>query len=972
MRSVVLFGSFYALLALPHALAVKSQDFKTCSQSGFCRRGRALAARAQEAQSSWKSPYTVDPSSIVISSDDSTVKAAVKSSLYPEIKFGLELRIHDDGVVRVLLDEVDGLKKRYDEAASWALVSEPKLSKGIRWAAGKKELRAVFGEKNDIEVAVDYDPLRVRLRRGGEDQIVLNGRGLLHMEHFRSQTLKETIEEVASDENAEGQEVLQVENVRAWFEGDSEDAYWEEKFSSWTDSKPKGPESLSLDITFPNHGTVYGIPQHATNLSLPSTTGDSPSYTDPFRLYNADVFEYLASSPMSLYGSIPVMHAHSADTTVGLFNAVGSETWIDISYPTKKSTHTHWISESGIMDVFLLPGPTPEEVFAQYARLTGTTALPAHWSLGYHQCRWNYVSSDDVRTVQRRFDEEDMPVDVFWLDIEYAQDHKYFIWDHKTFPDPVEMTNDVAAAGRKMVVIVDPHLKRTSDYPVYQEASDLDILVKPKSGEGEYEGWCWTGSSSWIDHFNPASWDWWISKFKTTQNDTGFSWTESTEDIHIWNDMNEPSIFNGPEITMPKDSIHHGGWEHRDVHNINGMLFHNNTAQAVRLRSDIPKRPFVLTRSFFAGSQRVGAMWTGDNLGTWDHMAVGVKMVLANGIAGMAFAGSDVGGFFGNPEPEMLVRWYQVGIFSPFFRAHAHIDTKRREPFLLDEPYKSIVRDILRLRYAMLPIWYTAFRENSVTGMPIVRPHYVVFPQDTAGFAIDDQFFVGSSGILVKPVTEKDKTEATVYIAEDQVYYDYFTQYAYRGSSKGKHITVAAELHQVPVFIRGGSIIPTRERPRRSSPLMKLDPFTLRVALSKTGTARGDLYLDDGITYSHQQGEFVWREFVAEQSQKKTTRISSRDLASHNPGKAVDGIALTTFDPKNAFAKEIEEVRVEKIVVLGLNSKPRSVNVEGGAELKWEFVPGVAASDKKEGVSSVLIIKDPKVLITTDWAIVIS
>ncbi|KAJ3857710.1 glycoside hydrolase family 31 protein [Lentinula lateritia] len=979
MRSVVFFGSFYTLLALPHALAVKSQDFKTCSQSGFCRRGRALAARAQEAQSSWKSPYTVDPSSIVISPEDSTVKAAVKSSLYPEIKFGLELRIHDDGVVRVLLDEVDGLKKRYDEAASWALVSEPKLSKGIRWAAGKKELRAVFGEKNDIEVAVNYDPLRVRLRRGGEDQIVLNGRGLLHMEHFRSQILQETPEEVASDENAEGQEVLQVENVRAWFEGDSEDAYWEEKFSSWTDSKPKGPESLSLDITFPNHGTVYGIPQHATNLSLPSTTGDSPSYTDPFRLYNADVFEYLASSPMSLYGSIPVMHAHSADTTVGVFNAVGSETWIDISYPTKKSTHTHWISESGIMDVFLLPGPTPEEVFAQYARLTGTTALPAHWSLGYHQCRWNYVSSDDVRTVQKRFDEEDMPVDVFWLDIEYAQDHKYFIWDHKTFPDPVEMTNDVAAAGRKMVVIVDPHLKRTSDYPVYQEASDLDILVKPKSGEGEYEGWCWSGSSSWIDHFNPASWDWWISKFKTTKNDTGFSWTESTEDIHIWNDMNEPSIFNGPEITMPKDSIHNGGWEHRDVHNINGMLFHNNTAQAVRLRSDIPKRPFVLTRSFFAGSQRVGAMWTGDNLGTWDHMAVGVKMVLANGIAGMAFAGSDVGGFFGNPEPEMLVRWYQVGIFSPFFRAHAHIDTKRREPFLLDEPYKSIVRDILRLRYAMLPIWYTAFRENSVTGLPIVRPHYVVFPQDTAGFAIDDQFFVGSSGILVKPVTEKDKIEATVYIPEDQVdfllyqvYYDYFTQYAYRGSSKGKHITVAAELHQVPVFIRGGSIVPTRERPRRSSQLMKLDPFTLRVALSKTGTARGDLYLDDGITYSHQQGDFVWREFVAEQSQKKTTRISSKDLASHNPGKAVDGIALTTFDPKNAFAKEIEEVRVEKIVVLGLNSKPRSVNVEGGAELKWEFFPGVAASDKKEGVSSVLIIKDPRVLITTDWAIVIS
>ncbi|KAF5365000.1 hypothetical protein D9757_011430 [Collybiopsis confluens] len=973
MRSVALFGVLSTFIWLPDAIAVKSHDFKTCSQSGFCRRGRALAARAEET-TSWNSPYSIDPSSLIFSPDEALVSAAVKSSLYPDIKFSLELRIHEDGVVRVLMDEIDGLKQRYNEAADWALVSDPRLSKTINWTTGKKDLRAVYGDKKDIELVVQYDPLRVTLLRNKKEQIVLNGRGLLHMEHFRTETAKETSEEVASEEGGEGQEVLQVENVRAWFEGDTEDAYWSESFSSWTDSKPKGPESLSLDITFPNHGHVYGIPQHATNLSLPSTTGESPSYSDPFRLYNADVFEYLASSPMSLYGSIPVMHAHSADSTVGLFNAVGSETWIDISYPSEKSTQTHWISESGIMDISLLPGPTPEDVFAQYARLTGTTALPPHWSLGYHQCRWNYVSSEDVRTVQKRFDEEDMPVDVFWLDIEYAQDHKYFIWEPKTFPDPVEMTNDVAANARKMVVIVDPHLKRTSDYPVYQEASDFGLLVKPNSGEGEYEGWCWSGSSSWIDHFNPASWDWWISKFKTTKLDSGFSWIQSTEDVHIWNDMNEPSIFNGPEITMQKDTIHYGGWEHRDIHNINGMLFHNNTAAAVRERGDIPKRPFVLTRSFFAGSQRISAMWTGDNLGTWEHMAVGIKMVLANNIAGMAFAGSDVGGFFGNPEPEMLIRWYQVGIFSPFFRAHAHIDTKRREPFLLDEPYKSIVRDLLRLRYTMLPIWYTAFRENSVTGLPIVRPHYVVFPKDSTGFDIDDQFFIGSSGILVKPVTEKEQTEVTVYLPEDQVYYDYFTQQIYRGTNKGKHITVPAELHQVPVFIRGGSILPTRERPRRSSPLMKYDPFTLRVALSKSGTARGELYLDDGITYSHQQGELVWREFAAEQPSRKTTRITNRDLASSKPDTAVDGVDLVKYDPKNAFAKDIAEVRVEKVVVLGLSSKPGSVKVDGkGTELRWEYIPGAAASEKKDGAAaSVLIIKDPKVLVTEEWAIVIS
>ncbi|GLB37956.1 putative glycosyl hydrolase 31 family protein [Lyophyllum shimeji] len=978
MRALDYLGILSLLLALPTTHSLKAHDFKTCSQSGFCRRGRALSARAKEAGAAWKSPYSVDPSSIAIASDQATFTASVKSSLYPEINFGLELRVHDDGVVRVRMDEVAGLRKRYDEAASWALIAEPTVSKDIKWTAGKKDIRAVYGKKKELELVVTYEPLRVALLRNGKEQVVLNGQGLLHMEHFRTKTPAVTQteepapkegEEVVADE---AQAVMKAENPRAWFEGDKEDDYWEETFGSWTDSKPKGPESLSIDINFPNHGTVYGIPQHATRLALPTTTGESPFFSDPYRLYNADVFEYLASSPMSIYGSIPVLHAHSADSTVGMFHAVGSETWIDVGHASDKSTETHWISESGILDLFLMPGPTPEDIFRQYSRLTGTTVIPAHWSLGYHQCRWNYVSSDDVRTVQKRFDEEDMPVDVFWLDIEYAEEHKYFIWDKKNFPDPVDMINDVAALGRKMVVIIDPHLKRTSDYPVYQKASELGLLVKTKS-ESEYEGWCWSGSSAWIDFFNPSVWDWWKTLFKPRQLASGWSWTESTEDVHIWNDMNEPSVFNGPEITMPKDNIHYGGWEHRDVHNINGMLFSNLTSQAVAERSDTPKRPFVLTRAFYAGSQRFGAMWTGDNMGTWEHMAVGVKIVLSVNIGGMSFAGSDVGGFFGNPEPEMLVRWYQVGAFAPFFRAHAHIDTKRREPFLLDQPYKGIIRDVLRLRYTMLPIWYTAFRETSVTGLPVLRPHYVMFPKDQGGFNIDDQYFIGSSGLLVKPVTEKGATQATVYLPEDQVYYDYFNHFAYRGAAKGKEITVPAVLHQIPLFVRGGSIVPTRERPRRSSKAMKRDPFTLRVALSKAGTARGELYLDDGETYAHRQGQFVWREIVAEKPAKKarTLKIESRDLGAARPAEAVDGAVLKTFDPENEYAKSIADVRVEKVVVAGLSGKPTSVKVEGGDELVWDFTPGVAAADKKEGIASVLAVKDPKVLIAKDWAIII-
>ncbi len=185
--------------------------------------------------------------------------------------------------------------------------------------------------------------------------------------------------------------------------------------------------------------------------------------------------------------------------------------------------------------------------------------------------------------------------------------------------------------------------------------------------------------------------------------------------------MNEPSVFDGPEISMPRDNKHVGGWEHRDVHNLNGMMFHKATHDALVTRETPSKRPFVLTRSFFAGSQRYGAAWTGDNQGTWEHMTGETAMILSSAISGMTFIGADVGGFFGAPSTEMLIRWYQAGAFMPFFRAHAHIDTKRREPYLYEEPYKGMMKDAIRLRYQMLSLWYTAFHEASLYGWPAIR-----------------------------------------------------------------------------------------------------------------------------------------------------------------------------------------------------------------------------------------------------------
>lgn len=238
-------SSFLLLATVPYALAVKREDFKTCDQAAFCRRGRAIRERAGE-NPDWKSPYSVVPSSLTISPDQAALTAAVKSSLYPEIKFGLDVRVHKDGVVRVRMDEVDGKGRRYDETASWALIAPPEISQDIQWVVGKSDVSATYGSKTDkTTVSVTFDPLVVTLSRNGRAEIVLNGLGLLHMEHFRTKEEPQPTPEVTEEglEADSAQTVLatpEKTNPNAWFEGDTEDGCWEETWKTWTDAKPKG------------------------------------------------------------------------------------------------------------------------------------------------------------------------------------------------------------------------------------------------------------------------------------------------------------------------------------------------------------------------------------------------------------------------------------------------------------------------------------------------------------------------------------------------------------------------------------------------------------------------------------------------------------------------------------------------------------------------------------------------------------
>jgi len=251
--------------------------------------------------------------------------------------------------------------------------------------------------------------------------------------------------------------------------------------------------------------------------------------------------------------------------------------------------------------------------------------------------------------------------DLAFLFAEHTDGKKYFTWDARKFPSSLDMIQNLTAVGRKLVTIVDPHIKKDQGYWVHTELKSLGLYVKNKEGN-DYEGWCWPGASYYPDFLNPAARDYFSEQYKLDK------YTGTTVDVYTWNDMNEPSVFNGPEVTMPKDMVHFGDVEHRDLHNMYGHLYLASTFGGHLLRSNGARRPFILTRSAFAGSQRYSAIWTGDNTAEWGHLEASVPMCLSLSIAGMSFCGSDVGGFFNNPDGELFVRWYQAAAFQPFFR----------------------------------------------------------------------------------------------------------------------------------------------------------------------------------------------------------------------------------------------------------------------------------------------------------------
>ncbi|XP_067938463.1 neutral alpha-glucosidase AB-like isoform X3 [Watersipora subatra] len=956
MHIVIVLGFF--LLIIHDTSAVDRNNFKTCDESGFCKRQRQYSPSS--------TPYHLVPDSLVVGVDDAHFEVV---NIESEKAFVLRLTGYSNGVVRVYMNEKLPLKPRY-EVPPGDVVLEDQLTVQ-RFVIDKRDSASFQLSllETDTKVKVT-SPFLLEVMTIETPVLQINSRGLLKFEHLRTKPglLSSAVEttsglasrlihwltspfresppvEEAKEENEddEGAEAPAEEETESKEEPKQEEEHsmWDERYKTHTDAKPNGPTSIGVDMTFVGFEHVYGIPEHGDNLALKSTVD-----SDPYRLYNLDVFEHDLHNGMALYGSVPVMLAHSAYRTIGVFWNNPSEMWIDIrsskadrstlgkivDFVTQDDTvpqmETRWMAESGVLDLFVMMGPAPNDVFKQYAGLTGTTRLPPIFSLAYHQSRWNYNDEADVKQIHDNFDKYDIPLDVVWLDIEHTDGKRYFTWDGGKFPNSLDMVDKLSAKGRKLVTIVDPHIKRDDNYHIYKELKEKDFFVQ-RSGS-EFDGWCWPGSSSYPDFTRPDMREWWANKFHYDQ------YTGTNEHVFTWNDMNEPSVFNGPEITMHKDATHAGGWEHRDIHNLYGMYVQRATAEGQILRSGGKHRPFVLSRAFYAGSQRFGAVWTGDNMGEWSFLKISVAMVLSQSITGITFTGADIGGFFKNPSAELVTRWYQTGAFLPFYRAHSHLDTRRREPWLLDEENRNIIRDAIITRYQLLPYWYTLFYVNEKEGLPPARPMWSEFPTDTNGFSEDEQFMIGS-GILVRPVLDEGASSVPINFpgGPQTIWYAGDSYQPFPGASKQDNYPVT--LSSIPYFYRGGHIIPRKERVRRSSVQMKDDPYTFVVVLDTQGKSTGDLYIDDYKSFEYEQGKYIYRRFTFDNGQ-----LTSR---------AID---ITDFETASWL---------EAVNVIGMKSKPEAVTltVNGkDSDLSYTFAEHLT------------VVRKPKVNMALDWTITIS
>lgn len=557
--------------------------------------------------------------------------------------------------------------------------------------------------------------------------------------------------------------------------------------------------------------------------------------------WNTDIPAYKADTD-PLYQTIPFFYGIRNGETHGIFfdNSHYSHFDMGKSNPDQYS----FGATGGDFDYYFIYGPAPADVNRKFTGMTGRSPLPPRWSLGYQQCRWSYYPESKVREIASTFRDKKIPCDAIYLDIHYMDGYRCFTWDRVRFPNPGKMISELKQDGFKIVVIIDPGIKKDSSYRVYDEGVRGDYFVKYPDGK-YFTGDVWPGECVFPDFINTGARQWWGTLYQglVQEGVSGF-----------WNDMNEPSVFNTRNKTFPPEAMHNRDGkisDHRGNHNVYGMQMARGTFEGL-MKLNPGERPFVLTRANYAGGQRYAAAWTGDNISSWEHLEMSLPICLNLSISGQPFVGTDIGGFVGSPTGELYTRWLQFGTFTPLMRTHTEINSNDQEPWSFGPDYERINKKFIELRYKLLPYLYSQFHKAYKEGTPIIRPIFFDYPEDKQTYWSEREFLFGDA-FLIAPVLWDGARKREIRLPEG-IWYDYWTDEKISGP---KYVTVEAPVDKIPVYVKGGSVIPSQQLVQYTDQ-RPIDTLTLDAYPGSDKIT--SLYEDDGRTQIYKEGEYSLRE----------------------------------------------------------------------------------------------------------------
>ncbi|HBB35964.1 MAG TPA: alpha-glucosidase [Cyanobacteria bacterium UBA8803] len=564
---------------------------------------------------------------------------------------------------------------------------------------------------------------------------------------------------------------------------------------------------------------IYGLGERAAPLNLRAAKDDQQQ-PKGFRMWNYDAAGMYGPGSDPMYICIPVyLGLHSSGSYLIFYENSYEATFTFEEVATAAFA-------GGALRYYVTAG-TPAQLLERYTELTGRSPLPPRWALGYHQSRWGYRTEEAVRETVAEFKSRDLPLSAIHLDIDVQVGFRAFSIDPDRFPQLPAFIRELTTEGVQFITILNPGIKYSRHSNLFLEGMLLDAFCKLPNGK-LVVGPVWPGWCVFPDFTNPVVRKWWSRQYEYLL-DVGVN--------GFWHDMNEPAAFIlWGDRSLPKVTQHFmegRGGDHWEAHNVYGFL-QAKAAYDALCGYRPQQRPFIVSRAGWAGLQRYAWTWTGDIECTWAAMRQTVATVVGLGLSGIPYSGPDIGGFQGNPSAELYLRWFQMSSFLTFCRTHCSNNVEYRTPWTYGEPYLSIIRQFLELRYRLLPYLYTLSWEATQKGYPPVRPVFWSDSEDAALWDVGDAFLLGD-GLLVCPIFEEGGRSRQVRLPKGR-WYHFWDDGVIEGAQQ---VTLDAPLEQIPLLVRAGSILSMVEDHK----------LILHLYPPVAGSSAGYLYSDAGDGY---------------------------------------------------------------------------------------------------------------------------